>query len=306
MRILKTVNEYGSFTLDSSSNQTLDTKTIKGLGDIVNWTIRSEYTTTVSGATELADGGTPSGSFKGATVARLLERIKITDNNNTDLYVGNKDDLWRFAWLLSLIDTNDFIFKRGLTFEPTTVTAAQTNQVDFFTMAQPIGVADLPATIEIEIGQLGDFYSTVGSGTCVINALAVVVRYVPPTSAAITLRCKAFNISAFSADTDIASALPDGIKIHLLAYMPGNVNASSAPSEMVNTRVDRITFRRGSNEEIENQRRDLLDDYVDNRYGNRPGGMTLIPDDAFRKTDSSVWHFDVSAQIAPRVFYIYQ
>lgn len=305
MRIVKTVNEYGSQTI-GTSQLTLDTKTIKGLGDIVNWTIRTDLTTTDTGATELADGGTPSGSFKGATIARFFNSVKLTDNNNTDLFVANKDDLWRFAWLFSLIDTNDFIFKRALSWEPTTITGAQTKQVDFITFAQSIGVADLPATIEINLGVLSDFYSTVGSGTAVINQLSVIVRYVPPSAAAITLRCKAYNVSAFSADTDISSTLPDGIKIHLLAYMPGNPNASSAPSEMVNTRVDRIFFRRGSNEEIENQRRDYLDDYVDDRFGNRPSGMTLIPDDAFRKTDASFWHFDINAQIAPRVFYIYQ
>lgn len=306
MRILKTVKEYGSTTI-STSAVTLDTQTVKGLGDVVSYHIQTDLTTTESTATELADGGTPSGSYKGATVARLFRRIKLSDNNNTDLAVIEKDDIWRMAYLLSLVNADDFLFNRGISSEPTTITAAQTNQVDHFIVPQSIGVADLPATLEIELGTLSDFYSTVGDGTAVINTLSVVVRYVPAKASAITLRIKAFNITAFSADTDIAHLLPDGIKIHILAYMAGNVNASSAPAEAVNTRVDRISFRRGSNEEIENIRRTMLDEYINVRYdGTRLSGLTVIPTDAFEKTDSSKFEFDVNAQIAPRIFYVYQ
>ena len=306
MRILKTVKEYGSTTV-STSSQTLETQTIKALGDVVSWQIQTDLTTTVTGATELADAGTPSGLYKGATIARLFKKISITDVNNNDLCVLEKDDLWRQSYLVSLVDANDFLFNRGINVEPTTITAAQTNQIDNFIVPQSIAVSDLPASVEIEIGVLTDFYSTVGSGTAVINQIALTVRYVPPKATSITLRIKAFNVTAFSADTDIQHLLPDGIKIHILAYAPANVNAASAPGQAVNTRVDRITLRRGSNEEIENQRRSMIDAFVDERYANgRPTGITVIPLDSFEKTDSTKFEFDVNAEIAPRIYYVYQ
>lgn len=306
MRILKTVKEYGSITI-STSSQTLETQTIKALGDVVSWQLQTSLTTTVTGATELPDAGTPSGLFKGATVARLFKKIAITDVNNNDLCVLEKDDLWRQAYFTSLVDANDFLFDRGIDVEPTTITAAQTAQVDNFIIPQSIAVSDLPASIEIEIGVLTDFYSVVGTGTAVLNQTSLTVRYVPPKPTSITLRIKAFNVTAFSADTDISHLLPDGIKIHILAYAPANVNAASNPSESINTRVDRITLRRGSNEEIENQRRSMIDAFVDERYANaRPTGLTVIPLDSFEKSDSTKFFFDVNAQIAPRIYYIYQ
>ena len=306
MRILKTVKEYGSITV-STSSQTLETQTIKALGDVVHWGLQSDITTVGGTGTELAAGGTPSGLFAGASIARLYKKIHITDANNVDLCVVEKDDIWRQAYLVSLVNTDEFIFNKGLDTKPVVVADDVTNQVDNIIVPQPISVADLPASVEIEIGVLSDFYSTVGTGAVTINTLTLYVRYLPPTAQSVTLRIKAFNVQAFSADTEISHLLPDGIRIHKLAYAPGNVNASSAPSEAVNTRVDRITLRRGSNEEIENQRRSIMDDYIGKVHvGSRLTGITILPLDAFDKSDATIFEFDVNAQIAPRIYYIYQ
>jgi len=306
MRILKTVKEYGSITV-STSSQTLETQTIKALGDIVHWGLQSSLTTVGGTGTELAAGGTPSGLFAGASIARLYKKISITDANNNDLCVLEKDDIWRQAYLVSLVNSDEFIFNKGLNDAPTVVTGDVTAQVDNVIVPQPISVADLPASVEIEIGVLNDFFSTVGTATATIVELTLYVRYLPPSERSITLRIKAFNVQAFSADTEISHLLPDGIKIHKLAYSPGNTNASSAGAELDNTRVDRLTLRRGSNEEIENQRRNMMDDYIDKVYdGTRLSGITILPLDSFDKTDATIFNFDVNAQVAPRIFYIYQ
>lgn len=312
MRILKTVKEYGS-TAISTSTQTLDTQTVKGLGDVISYHVTTSLTTVGGTGTELADGtnyqqANSTSAYKGASVARLFRRIKLSDNNNTDLTVIEKDDLWRIIYLLSLVNADDFLFNRGLNEEPATVAADATATINHFIVPQSIGVADLPATLEIELGTLSDFYSTVGTGTATINEFTVVVRYVPPKASAITLRIKAFNITAFSADTDISHLLPDGIKIHILAYIPFNSNANGGEDAQDDlTRVDRLAFRRGSNEEIENIRRSQVDHYINVRYdGARPDALTVIPTDSFEKTDSSKFEYDVNGQIAPRIFYVYQ
>jgi hypothetical protein len=77
---------------------------------------------------------------------------------------------------------------------------------------------------------------------------------------------------------------------------------------MVNTNVGRISFKRGASEEIANQRRYILDDWQDQvNTGNRPTGLTVIPTDAFVKSPSTVFEFDLDAgSIDPRIYYVYQ
>lgn len=301
MRILKTLKDYGAQTI-GTSDITLDSQTIKSLGDVISWQIYFDYTTT--GSTETYDAD--SGGWKGTNFTKLLKKIQIKDVNNTDLFVSEQADIWHMAYLLSLVNVDDYISNRGLNQEPTTETTNVTNDTGHIIVPQPIAVSDLPATFEVTLGVLNDYFNAVGDGAITINALSVIVRYVPPRAESITLRIKTFNVQAFSSDTDIAYLIPNKIKIHVLAYIPADITESSAPSEFDETRVDRLSFRRGSNEEIENIRRAQIDNYINSRYdGTRPTDLTVIPTDAFNKSDSSFWEFDVTAQVAPRVYYVY-
>ena len=253
------------------------------------------------------DAGTPTSSWQGTNTDKLYRRISIKDNANTDIFEGQGTDIRIYGYLLSITDPNEFLFDRGLNETKTTQAGSQTNILDFTIFAQSILLKELPASIEIEIGTLDDFYLSVGTGTAVINALTVWVRYAPPQSTGFTVRIKAFNITAFAADQDQAHLLPDNLTFLQLAYLPANPNASAAPAEMVNTRVDRLSFRRGSNEEIEEQRRNILDDWIDQVYtGDRPTGLTLIPTDAFVKTASTLFKFFVNASVIPRIYYVWK
>jgi hypothetical protein len=301
MRILKTLNEYGAQTI-GASDITLDTKSIKSLGDVISWQLEIKFTST--GSTETYDAD--SGGWKGTNCTKLFKKIAIKDVNNTDLFISEQADLWHMSYLLSLINVDDFISHRGLNQEPTTRTADVTSVVEHFIVPQPIAVTDLPATFEITLGTLADYFNSAGDGAVTINTLTVVVRYIPPKAEAVTLRVKSFNVQAFSAKTDIGHLLPNKIKIHVLAYIPADITESSAPTEFDETRVDRIAFRRGSNEEIESIRRTQIDNYINKRYdGSRNTDLTVVPTDAFNKSDSTFFEFDVNAQIAPRVYYVY-
>lgn len=318
VRIMKVVKDYGSVTVGTAS-ATLETQQIKALGDLFSWSLYIKYTTVLGTGTLDADGGTPAGAWKGSSSARFFSRISFKDKNNTDLFVAQRNDIFIMGYLLSLVDINEFIQARGRTSEPATDTAAATNQEHEYIVPQSVMFADLPGTFELEIGTLDDYYNAVGTGTATINELALTVRYAPADNEGFTIRSKAFNnASSFSSDTDLASQLPDNLNILKLAYIPSNVNALSAPADLVNTRVDRLSFRRGANEEIENFRRFQLDRQVDTIYpiGNfqqsvtgaslsRPKGMTVIPTDNFVKTPSSLFFFKVNAQITPRVYYLY-
>lgn len=305
-RVIKTVKDFGSVTITSSS-QTLETQAIKQLGDVLSWGIHTDVTTTTSSDTFDADGGTPSGAWQGTNIDKLFRRISLKDNRNRDLMQAQGTDIRLMAYLLSIVDPNEFLFDRGLNETKTTQSSAITNDLENTIFAQSILLKDLPASLEIEIATLGDYYLVASAGTIVINTLTVWVRYAPNQETGVTIRINAFNITAFSADQDIAHLLPENLNILKLAYMPSNPNASSAPSDMVNTRVTRISFRRASNEEIEESLRFILDDWQDQvNTGNRPTGLTVIPTDAFNKTASTLFKFFVSAQVTPRILYVYQ
>ena len=306
VRIIKTVKDFGTTTVTTNS-QTLETEAIKALGDILSWGIYADVTTTETTGTFDVDAGTPAGSWKGTNTNKLFRKVEVKDNANTDLFVAEGTDFHHFAYLLSIADPNEFLFDRGLQEEPTTESAGVTNDLAFIIFPQSILLKDLPASIEIEIATLDDYYLVVGDGTAVINQVTVWVRYAPPQSTGFTVRIKAFNHTSFTADQDIADKLPENITIIQLAYLPANPNASAVPAQMVNTRVDRISFRRGSNEEIENQRRSILDDWIDQVYtGNRPTGLTVVPTDAFVKTESTFFNFDINAEIVPRIYYVWK
>lgn len=306
MRILKSVKEYGSQTIGTNAI-TLDQQNIKALGDVISWALEVNWTCVHSAGTFMADSGGNSAAWRGSNITNLFNQIQIRDSNNTDICYSEKRDLYMMSYLLSLINTDDFIMQRGLNVIPATTTADETNRVDEFIIPQAIAVTDLPATFGFKLGVLTDFFATVSTSTVTINTLTLIVRYVPPKQTAITIRVRAFNITAFSANTDVSHLLPNNVTIHVLAYVSGNLNATSAPAEIDFTRVDNLAFRRGSNEEIENIRRSMIDNYVVQRYnGFRPVGLTVIPTDAFKKTSSSYFYYQVNAQIAPRVFYVYQ
>lgn len=264
--------------------------------------------TTVAGTgTYDANGGTPSGAWLGSNVNKLIRRISIKDNANTDILQIQGTDIHHVVYLLSITDPNEFLFDRGISVVPSIDTGTVTAQINRTVFPQSIAFKDLPASIEIEIGTLDDYYNVAGTGTATLDAVNVTVRYASPTPNAFTMRCKAFNTIAFSSNQDIAHLLPEQITYIAIAYLPSNPNAGSAPSDMVNTRVDRLSFRRGSNEEIESQLRDLLDDFVDQVYtGNRTTGLTVIPSDAWVKTDATLFKFEVNAQITPRVYYLFK
>jgi len=306
VRIVKTVKDYGSNTI-STSSQTEETQTIKALGDILSWGIHTDLTTTETTASFDVSAGTPTGSWLGSNIFKLFRRITVRDNANTTLFEAQGTDFHHFAYLLSITDPNEFLFDRGLQEQPTIDSGAVTNQQEEIIFPQSILLKDLPATIEIELGTLDDYYDTVGDGTAVINVLTCWVRYAPPQASGFTVRIQAFNVTSFSADQDEAFLLPEALTFLQLAYLPSNPNASVVPSDMVNTRVQRLSLRRGSNEEIEEQLRVILDDWVDQVYtGDRPTGLTVLPTDAFVKTASTLFKFFVNDTITPRIYYVYK
>jgi hypothetical protein len=306
VRIVKTVKDYGSTTISTSST-TKETQTIKALGDILSWGIHTDLTTVIGTGTADANGGTPTGSWLGTNIFKLFRRVTVRDNANTIVFEAQGTDFHHFAYLLSITDPNEFLFDRGLQESPTIDSGSVTNQEEEIIFPESILLKDLPATIEVELGTLDEYYNAVGTGTAVINVLTVWVRYAPPQASGFTVRIQAFNVTSFSADQDEAFLLPEAITFLQLAYLPANPNASSAPAEMVNTNVDRLSLRRGSNEEIEEQLRVILDDWVDQVYtGDRSTGLTVLPTDAFVKTASTLFKFFVNSTIIPRIYYVYK
>lgn len=308
MRIQKVVKAFGSQTIGTSPS-TLETQSVKALGDVLSWSLYIDFTSVHSAGTFQADGGTPSGSWAGSSVFKLLKQISIKDNQNTDLFLGNESDIWVMAYMISLIDPNEFLFERGQNQRPTTDAADQTNQLTNIIIPQTILAKDLPASLEIQLGVLSDYFATVSSSTATINELTVTFRYAPPAQSGFTVRCKAFNISTISADSDIAYLLPNNINFLAIGYFPDNPNAGTAPANMTNTNVKYISVRRGSNEEIEQIRRAIIDYFVDHAYANtRPTGFTVINTDAFSKTDSTLFKFFLngSVSLTPRVYYVYR
>lgn len=283
---------------------------IKPLGDVITWGLRVVLTTVAGTGTFVADGGTPSGAFRGTNLCKLINNFEIKDKQNNDIFVAAGQDLWVNAYLLSCIDIDDLLFKRGLDqradISPTD-TGSVTSVVRFVTVPQRIKMSDLPAKVNVRLGTLDDYYDSVGTGTATINTFELWVRYMPPSAkGGFTERVKAFNLTAFSADLDVAKDIPSGINIQLLAHTLGNINALTAPAEQNEDRFDTVTFRRGSGSEIEKQDERTLHFYATHKFFSaRHAGLYIVPTDAFRKTEATFWEFDINAQVAPRVYYIY-
>jgi hypothetical protein len=305
-RVIKTVKSFGTSVIGGST-QTLETQAIKALGDVLSWGLYTSLTTVAGTGTYNVNAGTPSGSWLGSNVNEIIRRVSVKDNQNKDILQAQGTDLHIMSYLLSIVDPNEFLFDRGLAETPTIDTTTVTAQEDNVIMPQSILLKDLPATIEIELGTLADYYLVAGTGTASVD-IEVWVRYAPNQESGITVRINAFNVTAFSADTDQAHLLPENLNILKLAYLPSNPNEATVPANMVNTNVGRITFKRGASEEIAHQKRFLLDDWQDQvNTGNRPLGLTVIPTDAFVKSPSTVFEFDLDAgSIDPRIYYVYQ
>lgn len=317
--IQKAMRTIGSTTITTS---TLDAESfeIKQLGDVVGWSMEIDFTTVAGTATWQADGGTPSGAYRGSNWTKLFDRVSIKDKGNNDIYDAVRDDNWVFAYALSCIDFDDMMFSKGLNpyvsqtgeaaadTQVVTDTGALTNSRRCLYMPQRIKVQDLPARVAIRWGVLDDYFLAVGTGTCTVNSLDFVVRYIAPDGKAVTERIKAYNEPAFTADTDIADGFPDGINVVFLGWGLGlyTQSAAAAPAELNEDRMDGFRFKRGSTDEIENLLERTLARINSVKYKNaKPLGHYHVPTDVFTKTSATEIFYDINAQIAPRLYYAY-
>ena len=317
-RIHKLVRAWGSTTV-GTTRTTLEQVSIKPLGDVVNWCLYMDITTVEGTATHVANGGTPTDSFIGTNVLDLLDTVRIKDNQNSDIWESTRNEFYYKSYLLSIIESDELLMNKGGVREPTEITegVALTNDETVWIVPQRIAQKDLPATVNITIGVLDDYYLAVGTGTATINQLEFWCRYIPSSETSFTERVKSFNITAFSSDTDVAHLLPDGIEILKLAFQLGDSSAVAAPAEMVDTRLDFLTFKRGANDEIDKVRNRVLQEYAGRMYPNNqvegttitegePEGLFIVPILAFVKTDATEMLFDINAQVAPTIFYVYK
>ncbi len=263
------------------------------------------------------DAGTPSGSWLGTNTIRLLDTVVIKDNQNSDIFVSKGIEFYYKSYLLSIIDTDEFLMNKGAVREPITETGDVTAQKEVYIVPQRIAEKDLPATVEIILGVEDDYYNAVNAGATTINQLELWVRYVPTDETSFTERVKSFNISAFSSDSDHAHLIPAGIEILKLAFILGDPTASSAGAEINNSRFTSLTFKRGANDELDSIRMEVLEEFAGRLYPNlrvdgttvkegEPTGLFIVPTLAFVKTDATEFKFAVSGSIAPWVCYIYK
>lgn len=317
--IQKTMRTIGATTITTS---TIDAEAfdIKPLGDVIGWSMEIDFTTVAGTGTWQADGGTPAGAYRGSNWTKLFNRVSIKDKGNNDIYDGTRDDLWVFSYALSVVDFDDMLFKKGTNpyilqlgqaaadAPVVTDTGALTNSRRCLYTPQRIKVQDLPARVAVQFGVLDDYFLAVGTGTCVVNSLDFVVRYIAPDGKAVTERVKAYNQPSFTADTDIASGFPNGINVIFLGWGLGlyTQSAAAAPAELNEDRMDAFRFKRGSSDEIENILERSLAMINTVKYANsKPLGHYHVPTDVFTKTNATEIFFDVNAAIAPRVYYVY-
>ena len=264
-----------------------------------------------------SDGGTPSGSWLGSNVLRFLDTVTIKDNQNSDIWVSKGIEFYYKAYLLSIIDTDEFLMNKGAVREPITDTTSISAIKNTYIVPQRIAEKDLPATVEIIIGVEDDYFNAVNNGASVLNQLELWVRYVPTDETSFTERVKSFNITAFSSDSDHAHLIPAGIEILKLAFILGDPTASSAGAEIDNSRFTSLTFKRGANDELDAVRMEVLEEFAGRLYPNirvdgttikegEPTGLFIVPTLAFVKTDATEFKFIVSGSIAPWVCYVYK
>ena len=315
-RIHKLVHAWGSTTI-GTTRTSLSQQSIKPLGDVVNWALYFDVTTVDGDATDDSDGGTPSGSWIGTNILRLLDTVRIKDNQNTDVWESTGVEFYYKSYLLSIIESDELLMNKGGIRRPHTDSTDLTASEDVFIVPQRIAFKDLPCTVDIKLGVLDDYWNSVGTGTVTVNQLELWVRYIPSAEESFTERVKSFNISSFSSDQDIAEHLPSSLEILKLAFLLGDPTASSAPATMVDTRLDFLTFKRGSSDEIDGVRNRVLQEYAGRLYPNlridgttvlegEPTGLFIVPTLAFVKTDATEFKFDINAAIAPHVIYVYK
>ena len=164
-----------------------------------------------------------------------------------------------------------------------------------------------------------------GTAAVTINQLEVWVRYVPSDSQSFTERVKSFQVaSVISSDTDIAFQLPEAIEILRLAITADDISAVAAPTNDVLTRIEEIGFKRGSADEIDDVRTEILCDFQDGiipnlkRTGNMaayaaptstegaPLGLVMIPTLAFVKTTATELQLNVNGNVQPVIYYVYK
>ena len=315
-RIHKLVHAWGSTTV-GTTRSTLTQQSIKPLGDVISWALYFDVTTVDGTGTDDADGGTPSGSWIGTNIIRLLDTVSIKDNQNSDLFESNGVQFAYMSYLLSIIEVDELIMNKGGVRWPVTDSVNLTDDESVFIVPQRIAETDLPATVNITIGVLDDYWNAVGTATITINQIELWVRYMPTQGESFSERIKAFNVASFSSDQDIAQHIPDGIEILKLGFMLGDVLATSAPAELNITRLDAIRFKRGASDELVDVRENVMREYDDRSVPNlrvdgttiatgAPEGFYVIGTLAFTKTDATEFRFDINAAVAPTIYYIYK
>ena len=315
-RIHKLVHAWGA-TIVGTTRSTLTQQSIKPLGDVISWALYFDVTTVDGTGTDDVDAGTPSGSWLGSNIIKLLDTVSIKDNQNSDLFESNGVQFAYMSYLLSIIEVDELIMNKGGIRWPETDATDLTNEETVFIVPQRIAETDLPATVNITVGVLDDYWLSVGTATTVINQLELWVRYMPTQGESFSERIKSFNVASFSSDQDIAQHIPDGIEILKLGFQLGDPTASAAPAEMNITRLDAIRFKRGASDEIVDVRENVLREYADRSVPNQrvdnvtiavgaPEGLFVVPTLAFTKTDATEFRFDINAAVAPTIYYIYK
>jgi len=313
---MKMVKAWGSNSI-GTSRISLSKESIKPLGDVLSWGLYFDMTTVHATAADVyEDSATPTGSWLGSNVGKLVNKIVIKDNQNSDVFEAKRNELYILSYLLSTIEADEFLFNKGGVRKPTINTAAVTNQTATFWVPQRIALKDLPATVEIELGVLADYFESTAGNSVTLNQCEFYARYAEPAKDSFTERAKVFNVASFSSDSDIAHLIPEGIEILRLAFMAGDISAQTEQS-YTNANIDNFTFKRGSTDEIDNIRRAVVDELNERMIPNlneegttilltAPLGLTVVPTVSFTKTTATEFKFDVSGAIAPSIFYIFK
>ena len=275
--------------------------------------------------TELTSAAAPAGAI-GTNILEAFAKVNIKDNQNVDIFESAREELYYFASLLSSVENDEFIFNKGGVRAPNNETADITNEEYVFIVPQRISLSHLPATLDITLGVKDDYFNVVNDATLVLDQIEFHVRYVEADKASFTERCKSYQLgSTIATKTDIAYSLPEAIEILKLAISVDNLaQANGAPTNDDLTRLTAIKFKRGSNDEIDAIRTEVLVEYQ-NQFvpnirrtggmksfgtstiaGDSPRGVVAVPTLSFIKSQSTEFELDVSGTVQPVIFYIYK
>lgn len=322
-RLHTLIKEFGSIAI-GASRQSLEKQTLKPLGDVVSWSIMVDATSIAGTGTYVSSTGTPAAHL-GSNILDVFNKVDIKDRQGSNIFSATREEVYLMGWLLSTLNADEQVITRGDCRAPIIDTASITGQVQTFTIPQAIALSDLPATLDIELGVLDDYYDSAGNGTLTLNQLAIYVRYISEESDAFTLRCKSFQVpSVVSADSDIAQSIPEGLSINRMAFAADNISAVAAPTNDDLTRVDKVTFKRGSNDEIDAVATEVLVDLQNQHFSNKrhsgdqasfaqetftlgaPLGIVIIPTTAFTKGAATTLKLEVNGNVQPVLYYVYQ